>query len=243
MFAGAVSAHLSAALAAVKACVTRAVTLSATARLRTRKQKEKTQIFDFPKTAYTACFHAVTTRTCVDTTHKCSCSLPQLAAAITTQSAPTRANKSLQTNGANAYLQCALSPQALQHNMHEAPIQHVDFAPFSSLDVEQRPIQLNEQQRSVAQQLDHSIRTHGFLFLDNIGLSCSEMRHALHSAKQLFDKPLSHKLSAMKIMHTASNCGYIPQGDEILNRRRRGELKEVKHCHLSPITVHIYYSI
>ncbi|PXF47656.1 2-oxoglutarate-Fe(II) type oxidoreductase [Gracilariopsis chorda] len=113
--------------------------------------------------------------------------------------------------------------------MHEAPIQHVDFAPFSSLDVEQRPIQLNEQQRSVAQQLDHSIRTHGFLFLDNIGLSCSEMRHALHSAKQLFDKPLSHKLSAMKIMHTASNCGYIPQGDEILNRRRRGELKEAYH--------------
>lgn len=128
--------------------------------------------------------------------------------------------------------------------MQQTGIQHVDFTPFTCIDVNHPPVHLNEQQRHTAKQLHHSIQTHGFLFLRNIGMSSAEMQQALQCARQLFDKPLSYKLSTMKIMDLHSNCGYIAEGREVLNPQRTGELKEVKHhCHSTQITVYIHLYI
>lgn len=87
-------------------------------------------------------------------------------------------------------------------------------------------------QQKCAREINQAFRVHGFLFLQNIGVSEEDLQMYFDMAKSLFALPEEEKKTKLKQLDPVSNTGYAAAGIEALNRKRSPDLKEVSclHC-------------
>lgn len=81
-------------------------------------------------------------------------------------------------------------------------------------------------QLQCARDIDLAFRKHGFLFLQNIGVSEEDLQGYFDMARELFSLPEEHKKRKLKALDPESNIGYAAAGIEVLNRKRGPDLKE-----------------
>lgn len=83
------------------------------------------------------------------------------------------------------------------------------------------------EQRQCASEINEAFRVHGFLFLQNIGVSEEDLKTYYDMAKDLFALSDQHKKTKLKPLDPDSNVGYAASGIETLNSKRPPDLKEV----------------
>lgn len=93
---------------------------------------------------------------------------------------------------------------------------HVTDAEFPSAD-----------QISVAKQVNAAFRDHGFLFVQNFGLSQRFLQDMFHTSALLFSHPSHAKETNLKPFDLQTNTGYLSSGKEGLNAVRGSDSKEV----------------
>ena len=79
-------------------------------------------------------------------------------------------------------------------------------------------------QKHVSYELIKAIRTYGFVYLKNFGISNDLIKKLFDFNKQFFDKPIEYKKLVSKSMKTF--CGYDGLLEEKLTNSRPGDLKE-----------------
>jgi isopenicillin N synthase-like dioxygenase len=112
-----------------------------------------------------------------------------------------------------------------------ASIPTIDFSPF----LENRGVVVNEEptkeQLEVAKSIDHACREHGFIYIQNFGLTPELCQEAFQASASLFDIKDKTKLSRF---NPQTNMGFSPFQSESLNRSRPAELKEAFNVRFPP---------
>jgi isopenicillin N synthase-like dioxygenase len=112
-----------------------------------------------------------------------------------------------------------------------ASIPTIDFSPF----LEDVGVVANEEptkeQLEVAKAIDHASREHGFLYIQNFGLTHELYQEAFEASASLFDMKDKTKLNRIK---PQTNMGYAPFQSESINRSRPAELKEAFNVRFPP---------
>lgn len=98
--------------------------------------------------------------------------------------------------------------------MDQIPI--IDFGKFSSGDSGQKLL--------VAKEFTEAIKTYGFAYLKNYGISSEKVQQMFEASKAFFDCNLEIKQSASK--NHATNSGYDEMESEKLSNNRPADLKE-----------------
>lgn len=112
-----------------------------------------------------------------------------------------------------------------------ADIPTIDFSPFMQDNGAICGEAPTVEQRKCAQEINSAFRVHGFLFLENIGVSSQELQLYYDMAAALFSLPNEHKRTKFVQLTPETNIGFIGLGHESLNRKRPPDLKEVS-CYL-----------
>jgi isopenicillin N synthase-like dioxygenase len=112
-----------------------------------------------------------------------------------------------------------------------ASIPTIDFSPF----LEDLGVVVNEgptkEQLEVAKSIDHASREHGFIYIQNFGLTPALYQEAFEASASLFDMKDKTKLSRL---NPQTNMGYAPFQSESSNRSRPAELKEAFNVRFPP---------
>eukprot|EP00438_Fugacium_kawagutii_P023891 Skav233805 [mRNA] locus=scaffold780:583255:587520:- [translate_table: standard] len=103
----------------------------------------------------------------------------------------------------------------------EGLVPEVDFSAFELPPIGEK-LELTEQQRQVGKQLYDILTAHGFVYAFGL-LSPEEIAEVFSGSKDFFsDTDRSH----LPRLTPATNVGYGGPGNETLNKRRGGDLKE-----------------
>lgn len=85
----------------------------------------------------------------------------------------------------------------------------------------------SQKQVSEAARIDTAFRTHGFLYLSNIGLPSQCLEQMFASAKKMFSSPAS--TAALLPFDISTNVGFLAINGEQLNTNRPPDQKEIFH--------------
>lgn len=110
-------------------------------------------------------------------------------------------------------------------NMSDIPT--IDFGPFMREEGAVCGESPTVEQRKCASEINEAFRVHGFLFLQNIGVTEEDLTAYYNMAGGLFALPEQHKNAKLKPLDPESNVGYAASGIETLNSKRAPDLKEV----------------
>lgn len=122
-------------------------------------------------------------------------------------------------------------------NNDEGCIPLIDFSPFlvdEGVVVGQAP---TAAQLAVAKQLDQVNRQHGFLALENFGLSTLQRNQAFAEAEQLFALSDEFKRNNLTRISPDTNMGYSPFASQRLNQSRPPDLVEAFNVRFPPLNV------
>lgn len=87
------------------------------------------------------------------------------------------------------------------------------------------------EQRKCAHEINNAFRVHGFLFLEDLGVTMQDLRTYFDMARALFALPDEYKSSKLVQLTPETNIGFIGSGFETLNTKRPSDLKEVSCVH------------
>lgn len=82
------------------------------------------------------------------------------------------------------------------------------------------------EQLAVADCIDRVMREHGFLYVENLGVSAEVVRGALQGSRDLFAMSAEEKCKKLAIRTVQKNLGFTPMGREAVNARREPDIAE-----------------
>jgi isopenicillin N synthase-like dioxygenase len=81
-------------------------------------------------------------------------------------------------------------------------------------------------QQLVAAQIDRAMCEHGFIYMENLGITAEEVRAAFDVARALFENPEHEKCAELARWTAKTNLGYKPMRTEAINPKRAPDLHD-----------------